>query len=122
MKTKKNTSAKTVLIISVGFAIVFLATNLKWFLIVSVLVGLLGVISEKISMLIDFLWMKLTKILSYAIPNILLSLVFYLFLFPLAVLSKLFGKRDTMNLKNRHISLWKTYDKTINNEYFEKIW
>lgn len=122
MKTKKNNSIKTVLIISVGFAIVFWKTNWNWALIVSILIGLLGVISEKISKLIDFLWMKLAKVLSYVIPNILLSLVFYLFLFPLSVLSKIFGKGNYINLKNRNTSLWNTYNKTINKDYFEKTW
>ncbi|WP_167611717.1 hypothetical protein [Maribellus sediminis] len=122
MKTKKNNATKTVLIISIGFAIIFLVTNSKWLLIVSVTVGLLGAISDKISGLIHFLWMKLAKILSYIIPNILLSLIFYLFLFPLSVLSKVFGNKDGLNLNNRNNSLWKTHDKTINKEYFEKTW
>lgn len=111
MKTKKNETLKTVLIISVGFAILFFLTSLKWLLIVSILVGLLGIISENVSGLISFLWMQLSKILSFIISNTLLTLVFYLILFPLALLSKLIGKGDSLNLKNKPESLGKTYGK-----------
>ena len=118
----KNSSIKTILIISVGFAIVYLISKWQWALIVSVSVGVLGILSERISRLIEFLWMKLAKILSYIIPNILLTLIFYLFLFPISLLWKLFGSRDSLNLRNEPSSLWKPYDKHINKEYFERIW
>lgn len=91
-------------------------------MIFSVFIGLLGIISEKISKIIDCLWMKLAGILGCIIPNIVLISVFYLCLFPLSVLSKLFGKKDGMNIKNRNGSLWKEYNRTIDKEYFEKTW
>lgn len=122
MKAKKGDSTKTVLIISIGFAIVFAITGLKWALYTVLIVGVLGIISSRICYFIDLLWMKLAKILSYFIPNILLSLVFYLFLFPLSILSKIFGKGDNLNLGNKNNSLWIAHNKTINKEYFEKTW
>jgi hypothetical protein len=101
MKTTKSNSAKTVLIISIGFTVVFLLFESKWALNTAIIVGLLGIISNKICDVIDFLWMKLAKVLSFIVPNILLSIIFYLFLFPIAVLSRLFGNKTGLQLKKK---------------------
>lgn len=122
MKTKNNNSIKTVLTISVSFAIVFLLTNLNWSLYTSVIVGILGLISNKLAQFIDFLWMKLAKVLSLIIPNILLTIIFYLFLYPISVLSKIFGSKDTLQLKNKKDSVWSDKTYQIEKVSFEKMW
>lgn len=85
-------------------------------------VGLAGVLSDFIAKWIDFAWMKLTVVLSYIVPNIVLSLIFYLFLFPIAMLTKLFGKKDPMHLKNTASSLFVHNEKVFDKAYFEKHW
>lgn len=122
MISKKNNSAKTVLIISVGFIIVFFITELKWALYVALTVGLLGIISNKLSDFIDFLWMKLAKVLSYIVPNILLTCIFYIFLFPIAILSRIFGGKNTLQLKGKEDSIWVTRDSNFEKSSFEKMW
>ena len=98
MKIKKSNSEKTVLIISIGFIVIYILSDFKWALYTSLVIGILGIISIKICDFIDFLWMKLAEVLSYIVPNILLSVIFYLFLFPIAVLSKIFGNKDVLQL------------------------
>lgn len=122
MKANKNNSVKTVLIISVGFGIVFLLFNLKWALNTALIIGILGIISNKICNLIDFLWMKLATILSFIIPNILLSVIFYLFLFPIATLSKIFSAKYTLQLKNSSETVWVNKNAKLDKASFEKMW
>ena len=122
MKTTKSNATKTVLIISVGFGVIFFVFDLRWTLHTSLIVGFLGLISNKISTFIDFLWMKLAKILSFIVPNILLSIIFYLFLFPIATLSKVFGSNRTLRIKNRADTLWVDKNKQIERVSFEKMW
>jgi hypothetical protein len=122
MKTTKSNSAKTVLIISIGFTVVFLLFESKWALNTAIIVGLLGIISNKICDVIDFLWMKLAKVLSFIVPNILLSIIFYLFLFPIAVLSRLFGNKTGLQLKKRPGSLWIERNTQVEKVSFEKMW
>ena len=121
---KKNPSnpAKTVLTIVVGFVLIYLITKWKWSLSVAFFVGLAGVLSDFIARQIDFLWMKLTLVLSYIVPNIVLTVIFYLFLFPIAMLTRLFGKKDQMHLKNTASSLFKHNEKVFDKAYFEKHW
>ena len=122
MKNYKSEPIKTCLTISMGFLIVFLVTKMQWAITVALTVGLIGMFSTFLSKKIDFLWMKLTWILSLIVPNILLGAVFYLFLFPISMLSKLFGKRDPLLLNNNNSSTFTTMHKEFGKASFEKPW
>lgn len=110
------------LAIAMGFLAVFLIFSWKWAAWVSLAVGLTGLLSPFLSQKIEFVWTKLGFVLSLVVPNVLLSIVFYLFLFPLATLSKLFGNKDPLILKNRPGSMYTKSDKTFDRESFEKPW
>lgn len=121
-KNKASNPAKTVLTIVVGFILVYLVTKWKWSLSVAFFVGLAGVLSDFIARQVDFVWMKLTLLLSYIVPNIVLTVIFYVFLFPIAMLTRLFGKKDPLHLKNTASSLFRTNEKVFDKAYFEKHW
>ena len=122
MKIIKNNSTKTVLIITVGFTIVFLIFRFEWVLNTAIILGALGILSNKISNAIDFLWMKLTNILSFILPNILMSAIFYFFLTPIAIISKIFGNKNALQLKKTNDSLWVDKNPQIEKVSFEKMW
>lgn len=105
-----------------GFLILFLIYGWNWAILVSLGVGLAGVFSPRLSKKIDYLWLKLGGLMSLIIPPILLAIIFYLLLFPLAMLSRLFGNSDPLNLKNRTDSLFISSGKTYQKQDFEKIW
>jgi hypothetical protein len=119
---QKTNPIKTILTINVGFLLVYLFTGLDWFLYISVVIGLCGLFSSYLASKIDFLWMKLAWILSLILPNVIMTLVFYFFLTPIALLSKLFGNNNPLDLKNMSNSLFKDSNKSFKKESFEKIW
>lgn len=118
----KSDSTKTVLTITVGFIAIYLMTRVNWVLYLALFIGLCGVLSPFLSRKIDFLWMKLTLLLSYIVPNILLSVIFYFFLFPVALLSKVFGKKDPLKIKKTEGSLYVSSEKEFSKSSFEKTW
>jgi hypothetical protein len=122
MKAIKSNPAKTALIISMGFLMVFLIYRLDWAIMVSLSVGLIGALFEGVSKLIEKVWFKLAKILSFIVPNILLAFVFFLFLFPLSLLNKLFRKSDPLKLRNTSPSLFKNRTELISKSHFENMW
>jgi hypothetical protein len=123
MKTHiKSNAVKTILIISVGLVFVYLVTKWKWIIYISLIIGLIGIFSSYLSKKIDFLWMKLTWILSLIVPNIILCIVFYLLLFPLSILSKIFSKKDQLHLKNNCDSVFISINKDFDKGSFEKPW
>jgi len=65
--------------------------------------------------------MKLGKVLSYIVPNILLSIVFYVVLFPIALLSRL-SRKDPLMLSKDHDTYFIDLEKEIDRRDFEKIW
>ena len=122
MKASRNDHEKTMLTISIGFLVIFVIINANWALIVSLVVGLIGVFSTFLSRQIDFLWRKLAWVLSLIMPNIILSIVFFLLLFPTALLSRLFRKGDLLQLKNTSPSTFIATNREFSKEYFEKPW
>lgn len=123
MATKKElTPSKTVLTIVVGFLVIYMITKLSWALLVAITIGVLGMLSSFIAVKIQDLWMGLSTVLSRIIPPILLSVIFFVILFPVALLSRLFGDKDPLQLKKTDKSLFKTVDKPFSKDTFEKTW
>jgi len=112
--------SRTVLTIVVGFVVVSVVTHYNWALWVAIIIGIIGLLSPLLAQKIQDLWMGLALILSYFIPPILLSLIFFLMLFPIAVLSRLFGEKDPLQLKRTNTSLFKNVDRSFTKESFEK--
>lgn len=118
---KTDTSKSTILIISMGFLIIYLLFLWQWAVFVSLIVGVVGIISSFLSRKIEWCWMKLTKLLGYIIPNILLGIVFFFFLFPISLFYKLFSK-DPLMLSKKYKSYFIDINKEIDKKSFEKTW
>ena len=113
---------KTVLTITVGFLIVYLITSWSWAIITSVIVGILGLFSGRIAGVINSLWMKLTLVLSYIIPNVIMALIYYVILVPIALLSRIVNRDDDMQLKNSGESTYVDINRKIDATSLEKMW
>jgi len=118
---KTDTSKSTILIISMGFLVLHLLFGWQWAVILSLLTGLVGIISSAVSKKIEWAWMKLARILSHIIPSILLGVVFYLFLFPISLISKLFTK-DPLMLSMKYNSYFVNIEKEFEKKSMEKLW
>lgn len=118
---KKDTSKSTILVISMGFLILYLLFLWQWAVFVSLTVGVIGIVSIYLSKKIEWGWMKLAKFMGYIVPNLLLIIVFFLFLYPISLLSKLFIK-DPLMLSKKYKTYFIDINKEIDKESFEKIW
>jgi hypothetical protein len=122
MKKPNSNPVKTILTISLGLIVVYLITKKQWVLSVSFVVGLIGILSDFLSQKIDFVWMKISWLLSLIVPNIVLSLIFYLLLFPISLLAKLFGEKDTLRLKNNSKTNFIDFKGSFDKSSFERTW
>lgn len=109
------------LVISMGFLVLHLLFAWHWAVIVSFAFGLTGIISGTLSSKIEWAWMKLARILSYIIPSVLLGIIFYLILFPVSLLSKLFTK-DPLMLSSKYNSYFINLEKTFDKKGMENTW
>ena len=122
MSKIKSNPSKTILTISVGLLLIFILTKTQLFLYSSLVIGLIGVFVEKLSYLIEKIWFKIANILGYIVPNIILSVFYYLVLFPIAVLSKIFKTIQLFILKNEESSTYLKVKKVFNSKDFINPW
>jgi len=118
---KKDSSRSTILIISMGFLFLYFVFEWQWAIIVSFVVGVVGIISPFLSQKLEWIWMKLAHLLGYIIPNILLTIVFFLFLCPIAFLSRFFNK-DPLMLSKKYKTYFLDTHKGIDKKSLEKTW
>ena len=102
MMMKGDSVYKNVLIIVTGLLTLNLIFNWVYLLYAALLISLLSLIIPKLAVLIVKLWFKLAEVLGWINSRILLSLVFYFFLLPIAIIYRLFNK-DTLQLRKSKI-------------------
>jgi len=113
---------KTILTITIGFLVLYLFTQKVWCLYIAISVGGLGALSSFLAQKIAYLWMKLGYLLSLVVPKILLSAIFFVLLFPLALVSRWISKKDPLHLKNNQDTVFQEVDKTFAVDSFKKPW
>jgi type IV secretory pathway TraG/TraD family ATPase VirD4 len=122
MEVPKTDKYKEVMLtIATGFLALHLIFHWEWAVYVSLGVGVVGVFSRWVSKQVSWVWFGLATILGKIVSNVLLTLVFFLFLTPLAFFYKLFNK-DPLKLKSKYPSYFVTRDIIFSKESFEKPW
>jgi hypothetical protein len=122
MKPLKSNPAQTVLVICTGLVLVYFIFDLRWILYLAFGLGLLSILSTWISKKVEWVWFKLTYLLSLIVPNILLGMIFFLFLTPIAFLASLFAKKDSFLLKRPKDSAYQVINKKYSAADLENPW
>ena len=91
---------ESLLVISTGFLVLYLIFGLEWMIWVAAGVSILGLMSSTIAKWIHTGWMKLALALGFINSKILLSIVFFVFLMPVAFLQRLVSG-DKLQLKRK---------------------
>lgn len=91
MKWKaKHTS---LLVIAIGFGLFYLVFKKEWML-TPIGVSFIGFLIGSVGDLVHIIWMQLAKLLGYINSRIVLAILFFLLLSPLALLRKLFQRKQ----------------------------
>jgi hypothetical protein len=120
MDRKKN--LETCLVIVTGLLIIFLINNWRPFLIIAIIIGLIGVFLNNPASWITWLWYKIADILSKIVPKVILTIVFYLLLFPISILSRMLGKSSMTVNEGKCNSIWINREHTFSKEDLIKPW
>ncbi len=113
---------KVLISIVFGFLVLneFLDSNILKYIII--LISGIGVFSSNLSQIIVNIWSFIAKVLSQIIPNIILVLIFYLLLSPLAFLWKVFRRNARLNNEEDRGSYYTFVDRKINSNIFKRAW
>jgi hypothetical protein len=111
----------TVLILSLSLTGLFLVFDSVFFLYGSLLVGTLSLVFPFCARKIHFLWMKLSVLLGNISSVIILAVIFFVLITPLAYLAKLVGKKFVVLAKTNK-SYFKQRNFVYNDESIENLW
>jgi hypothetical protein len=113
---------KTILVIVTGLLVIALIVKIHWLLMMAMAISVVSVFIPAAAKSIEWFWLKLAQGLGWINSRILLSLVYFLFLLPVAWVSRLFTK-DPLALKNRKTtSLFVTRNHLYTKKDLENIW
>lgn len=120
---------KTILVIVTGFLVIAWVLFVKEYTYAATLlakiavgIGLISIFIPLAAKGIEWIWLKIAHVLGWINSKILLSIIFFLFLLPIAILSRLFTK-DPLKLKGRELkSLFTDRNHLYTKEDLENIW
>lgn len=120
MSTKPDNS-KSILVIVLGFSVLSLIFKLPWLLYGGLGLGILSLMSGWFESIILKGWFGLAHILGWINTRILLGIIFYIFLTPIALLYRLFSG-DPMKLKQPKNSTFEERNHTYTAEDLKNQW
>lgn len=113
---------KSILSIVTGFFVLSEVFHLKQLTLIAIVIAVLALISSFIGDKIVLIWEKIGGLLSKIVPNILLGVIYYFFLFPMALLKRLTSKSNPLFLKNTETSYFISNSKEFNKSNLKKTW
>lgn len=113
---------ESVLVIAIGFAVLYFLAHKPWMAFVALIVASAGLFIPVLAEWITIAWLKLAHLLGWINGRILLSVIFFLVLTPIALLRRAM-KRDPMRTMDREAaSHWTVRDHTYAPADIEKPW
>lgn len=113
---------KTILVIVIGFSAIAWIFDIGWLWKVAFGIGAISIIIPPAAQAIEWAWLKLALGLGWINSRILLSVIYFVFLMPIAWLAKLFTK-DPLMLKGKNTAtLFVTRNHPYKKEDLENIW
>ena len=73
-------------------ASIVMKTDRQQGIFLNIVVGVVGAFIPSLAKWVDWAWYKLSEVMGWVMSRVMLSLVFFVFLFPVALLSRVFGK------------------------------
>ena len=113
---------KTILVIVTGLLAIALIFKINWLIYVSLGIGVASVFVPAAAKAIEWAWLKLALGLGWVNSRILLSLIYFIFLLPLAWVSRLFTKDPLTLRKRKTSSLFVTRNHLYTKKDLENIW
>ena len=113
---------KTILVIVTGLLAIGWIFDLPILGKIALVIGALSIFIPAAARAIEWVWFKIALGLGWVNSRILLSVIYFVFLMPIAWLSKLFTKDPLALKKNKRSSLFVTRDHLYTGKDLENIW
>ncbi len=121
MKDSKAKSLETLLVLTGALIIVYWVSPKKIYLLIALIFIVIGVVSPFLSAKISWVWLKFAELLGSVMSKIILSIVYFVFLVPIAIVQRLI-KKNPLNLKRQEGSYYTERNKKYSPKEIENIW
>ncbi|MEO5357048.1 MAG: SxtJ family membrane protein [Nitrospirae bacterium YQR-1] len=119
----KNEILKTIDVLALASLVAFMVFKKPPLLWLALFFIAVNVLELKLGGKIAELWLKFAHLIGTFNSKILLSLIFFVFLYPLSILYRAFNKESTGDFRNRNrISQFDPVNKSYDKASFEKQW
>jgi hypothetical protein len=112
----------TILVLVVALVIVFFFYRNMNILYAAVALSCISLFIPWIGMKVHWLWMKFAEGIGFVMNKLILSIIFFIFLLPVALLSKLFRKEAFKAKKNDRTSYFTERNFTYTKKSLEELW
>lgn len=113
---------KTILVIVTGLLVIAWIFDLPLLGKIAVVIGAISIFFPAAARGIEWVWFKIALGLGWVNSRILLSVIYFVFLLPIAWLSRLFTKDPLALRKNKRATLFVTRDHQYTGKDLEDIW
>jgi hypothetical protein len=121
MKQTKEKYLETLLVLTGAFIVIYWIWPKKIYLLIALIFILIGIVSPYLSAKISWLWLKFAELLGSVMSKVILSVVYFVFLVPIALVYRLTHKNPLL-LKRRGGSYYIIRNKQYAARDIENIW
>jgi hypothetical protein len=102
---KQQDTYKTILVISTGLLLFYFLNDNKYWLYASMAINILSILFPVAAVKITQFWFKLATVLGWLNARILLTAIFFIVLFPVALLRRIFSpkRKNEINSKSFYV-------------------
>jgi len=118
---KREKVLETILVLVLAFTILYWKFQHIYWLVLAIVLGAIGLLIPFIAVQIHWFWMKLGHTMGFIISKVLLAFIFFIIVFPLAVLSRI-ARKNAVQLKPGGKSYFKERNHTFQKEDLDKMW
>ena len=113
---------KTILVIVTGLLAVGWIFDIPLLGKIAVIIGAVSIFIPPAGRAIEWVWFKIALVLGWINSRILLSVIYFVFLMPIAWLSRLFTKDPLALKRDKRSTLFVTRDHLYTGKDLENIW
>ncbi|MFH0758653.1 MAG: SxtJ family membrane protein [Bacteroidota bacterium] len=112
---------ETLLVIVLGFSVLYLILDRNWMLYTALGVGMVGMLSAQLNRWIHQAWFFMGEKIGFVVSKVLLGALFFIVLIPMSLIARVFRK-DIMHLKAPSASAYHQRDHLYEPADLENMW
>jgi hypothetical protein len=119
MSKEKNLEA--ILVICLALIVFYLILDIRILLLISVILGLASLFIPFVAKWVAKAWYGLSHVMGFVMSKVILSIIFFIFLYPMALIARAGGKLS-VRLKKAPDSYWTLRNHSYKKEDLENMW